>query len=80
MSMTIKDPGTHSMDRGCYVYMDPDTRPVKAQVGADEKACAGALGILPVLPQTEQKHEKPLQHPTTALTAQLPMQYESSTI
>lgn len=41
--------GTHSMDRRGDINMDPDTRPIKAQVGANEEAGAGALGILPVL-------------------------------
>ena len=46
------DPGTHSMDRGGDVYVDPDPRPVKAKVRANEKACTGALSILPILKHT----------------------------
>lgn len=44
--------------------MDPDTRPIKAQVGTNKEASAGALGVLPILSQQE-KDDKPhqlLQH------------------
>lgn len=41
---------THSMDRRGDVNVDPDTRPIKAQMGTDEEASTGALGVLPVLP------------------------------
>lgn len=40
---------TYSMDRRGDINMDPDTRPIKAQVGTNKEAGAGALGVLPVL-------------------------------
>lgn len=40
---------THSVDRRCDVNMDPDTRPIKTQMGTDEEAGAGALGVLTIL-------------------------------
>lgn len=40
---------TYSMDRRCNINMDPDTRPIKSQMGTNKEAGAGALGILPVL-------------------------------
>ncbi len=46
--------GTHSMDRRGDIDMDPDTRPVKAQVGGNKKASAGALSVLSIL----LKHKK----------------------
>ena len=35
--------------------MDPDTWPIKAQVGADEESGTGALGVLPVLTKQEKE-------------------------
>ena len=46
--------GTHHMDRVGDVHMDPDSRPVEAQVSADEEARARALGVLPVLAKYEK--------------------------
>lgn len=37
------------MNGGGNVNMDPDTRPIKAQVGSNEEASTGALGVLTVL-------------------------------
>lgn len=37
------------MDRRCNINMDPDTRPIKSQMGTNKEAGAGALGVLPVL-------------------------------
>lgn len=44
------------MDGGGYVHMDPDPRPVKTQVRANEEAGTGARGVLPTLSQTQQRH------------------------
>lgn len=40
---------THSMDRRSDINMDPDTRPVEAQVGTNKEAGTGALGVLSIL-------------------------------
>lgn len=45
----LNDHSTHSMDRRCNINMDPDTRPIKSQMGTNKEAGAGALGVLPVL-------------------------------
>lgn len=60
MSQHTKAPITHSMDRRGDINMDPDTRPIKAQVGTDEEASTGALGVLPVLSKQEKndKHQQ----------------------
>lgn len=42
------------MDGRGDINMDPDTRPIEAQVGTNEETGAGALGVLPVL----SKHKK----------------------
>lgn len=38
--------------------MDPDTRPIKAQVGTNKEAGAGALGVLPIL----SKHKENIRN------------------
>lgn len=38
--------------------MDPDTRPIKAQVGTNEEAGAGALSVLPILLKHKKKDDK----------------------
>lgn len=48
------------MDRRCDINMDPDTRPIKAQMGTNKEAGAGALGVLPVLSKKKDvKHQVP---------------------
>lgn len=37
------------MDRRCDINMNPDTGPIKAQMGTNKEAGAGALGVLTVL-------------------------------
>lgn len=47
------------MDRRCDINMDPDTRPIKAQMGTNKEAGAGALGVLPVLSKKKDvKHQQ----------------------
>lgn len=39
--------------------MDPDTRPIKSQMGTNKEAGAGALGVLPVLSKEKDvKHQQ----------------------
>lgn len=40
---------THSMDWRGNIHMNPDAWPVKAQMGADKEASAGALSVLSIL-------------------------------
>lgn len=51
---------THSMDRRCNIDVDPDAWPIKAQMGTNEEASAGALSVLSVLPG-EQKETRPIE-------------------
>lgn len=58
-TFSLDDHSTHSMDRRCNVNMDPDTRPIKSQMGTNKEAGAGALGVLPVLSKEKDvKHQQ----------------------
>ena len=46
------------MNRRGDINMDPNTRPIKAQVGTNKEASTGALGILPVL----SKHKENIRN------------------
>ena len=47
------------MNRRGDINMDPDTRPIKAQMGTNEEPGARALGVLPIL----AKHKKRMMNP-----------------
>lgn len=49
---------THSVDRRRNIHMDPDARPVKAQMGTDEETSTGALSVLAILSEEVKKKKK----------------------
>ncbi len=40
---------TYAVDRRCHVNVEPDSWEVEAQVGVDEEAGAGRLGVAAIL-------------------------------
>lgn len=64
----VRVKGTHSMDRRCNVNMDPDTRPIEAQMGTDEEAGTGALGVLTIL-SARKGRQKNISDPVWELKA-----------